>query len=70
MNFKTWREAEDSFDEFLEEVSGSIQIVGQDFYPSDILKCCDPISYRCNLNDYIDGMGIDSDDLEGEPRDY
>ena len=67
--FTTWREAEESFDEQLDN-GGAVEIAGLDFWPSTILKECDPIAYRCYLYDFIDGEGVDSDDLEGEPRDH
>ena len=43
------------FDECLDE-AGSIEVAGYTFYPSQILKECDPIAYRCGLNDYADSM--------------
>lgn len=43
------------FDESLDE-AGSIAVAGCTFYPSQILKECDPIAYRCGLNDYADLM--------------
>lgn len=43
------------FDESLDE-EGSIKVAGCTFYPSQILKECDPVAYRCGLNDYADLM--------------
>lgn len=43
----------DQFDEILDE-AGSIEVTGCTFYPSQILKKCDPIGYRCGLNDFAD----------------
>ena len=43
----------DQFDECLDE-AGSIEVAGCTFYPSQILKGCDPICYRCSLNDFAD----------------
>lgn len=40
------------FDEFLDDVEQSVTIYGIEFYPSDILKNCDPIAYRCAKSDY------------------
>ena len=45
----------DQFDECLDE-AGSIAVAGCTFYPSQILKECDPVTYRCGLNDYADSM--------------
>ena len=44
---------QDQFDECLDE-AGSIKVAGCTFYPSQILKACDPIAYRCGLNDFAD----------------
>lgn len=41
------------FDESLDE-AGSIKVAGGTFYPSQILKECDPVAYRCGLNDFAD----------------
>ena len=43
---------EDQFNEFLDDVEQSVTIYGIEFYPSDILKNCDPIAYRCGKSDY------------------
>ena len=52
----------DQFDECLDE-EGSIKVAGCTFYPSQILKKCDPIGYRCGLNDFADSV-FDSEDTE------
>lgn len=61
----TWDEAVEQFDEFLDEITGEVVILGMTFLPSRILKETDPIAYRESLFNYIDGEGVDSDDLEG-----
>ena len=38
---------DDEYDEMLDEIEGSITVVGMEFFPSDILKSCDPVAYRC-----------------------
>ena len=43
----------DQFDECLDG-AGSIEVAGCTFYPSQILKECDPVCYRCGLNDFTD----------------
>lgn len=43
----------DQFDGCLDE-AGSIAVAGCTFYPSQILKACDPVAYRCGLNDFAD----------------
>ena len=43
---------EEQFDDFLDDVEQSVNIYGIEFYPSDILKNCDPVAYRCAKADY------------------
>ena len=54
--------SESDFDEFLDDVEESVTIYGITFYPSDILKNCDPIAYRCAKSDYE--SDFDLDDVE------
>lgn len=62
---RTWDEAIEAWDYLLNESSGSLVVYGLEFDASRVLKKLDPIAYRCGLLDFIDSMGIDSDDLEG-----
>ena len=50
------------FDSFLDDVEESVIISGIVFYPSDILKSCDPVAYRCAKSDYE--SSYDLDDVE------
>jgi len=44
---------------------GEVTIGNLTFYPSQILKQCDPIAYRITVNEYIDNMIADLEyDLE------
>ena len=54
--------SENDFDEFLDEIEETVNICGMTFYPSDILKSCDPIAYRCAKSDYE--ANYDLDDVE------
>ena len=54
--------SESDFDEFLDDVEQSVNVCGMEFYPSDILKSCDPIAYRCAKSDYE--SSYDLDDVE------
>lgn len=54
--------SESDFDEFLDDVEESVIIAGMTFYPSDILKSCDPVAYRCAKADYE--SNFDLDDVE------
>ena len=46
-----------SFNDFLNEIYGHIQICGIDFWASDILEEIDPIAYRTEFLDYQDTYG-------------
>ena len=54
--------SESDFDEFLDEIEQPVTVCGMTFYPSDILKNCDPIAYRCAKSDYE--SNYDLDDVE------
>lgn len=59
----TWFEPnEEDFIESYEELldcDGPISIGTLKYYPSEILKKCDPIAYRCGLLDYIDSIDLE-----------
>ena len=46
-------EAYDEYDEYL-DCDGAVDVAGLSFYPSTILKECDPIAYNCGYNDFMD----------------
>ena len=43
---------ESEFDEFLDDCYPEVEVCGLIFYPSVVLKSCDPIAYRCYKSDY------------------
>ena len=49
---------EAEFDEYLDEDGVQHTSVGS-FYPSDILKSCDPVAYRCAKSDYEGNFDLD-----------
>ena len=51
---------DDEYDEFLDEIEGSIGVAGMEFLPSDILKSCDPVAYRCAKNDFESNYDLDN----------
>ena len=53
---------DDEYDEFLDDIEGSITVSGMEFLPSDILKSCDPVAYRCGKGDFE--SNYDLDDVE------
>ena len=52
--------SESEYDEFLDEVEGSVTVAGMQFYASDILKSCDPVAYRCGKADFEANFDLDN----------
>ena len=50
--------SDDKFDEIL-DADGIQQTSVGAFYPSDILKSCDPVAYRCAKSDYEGNYDLD-----------
>ena len=50
----TETEIEEQFDDFLDEVYPVVKIGELTFYPSQILKNCDPIAYRIGISEFED----------------
>lgn len=57
---------EDEYDAMLDDCYESVTIGGIQFYPSDILKNCDPTGYRVGFADYQDSR---REDFEDDVRD-
>lgn len=49
---------EEIYDNFLDDCYELYKIGNLEFYPSDIMKSCDPIAYRCGMNDYFGDIDI------------
>ena len=60
----TMAEAEQSYDEYINETYPLVEIASMTKDPSTVLKEMSPLDYRCGFNDWADAMGIDTDDLE------
>lgn len=54
----TENEAEEMFNQFLDEIYPEINI-GVTFSPSRVLKELDPIAYQCGLNDWLDSENLE-----------
>ena len=52
--------SESDFDSYLDDSEETVTICGIEFYPSDILKSCDPIAYRCAKSDYESNYDLDN----------
>lgn len=55
------------YNESLNE-EGYVVVCGLEFLPSRVLEKMDPMAYRCGFFDYLDYMGVDSDELEWDVR--
>ena len=51
--------SESEFDEVLDDCHETYDLGGMTFYPSDILKSCDPIAYRYGKSDYESEYDLD-----------
>lgn len=65
---KTMEEALEMYEQMLDE-SGPVIVGGIEFSPSAILKEMDPIAYDTGFNDYMDGIGVDTDELSDSDYD-
>ena len=52
--------SESEFDEVLDDCHETYDLGGMTFYPSDILKSCDPIAYRCAKSEYESDYDLDN----------
>ena len=50
---------EAEYDDFLDGCYPEVNIGEMVFYPSDVLKSCDPIAYRCSKSDYESNYDLD-----------
>lgn len=51
--------SEEEFNDFLDDCYDMVTVAGLEFYPSDILKSCDPIAYRCMKSDYESNYDVE-----------
>lgn len=53
-NYKSEDAVKRAFDDYLDDCEGPVTVAGQRFWPSDILKNCDPIAYGEEFRTYSD----------------
>lgn len=58
----THEELVKNFDEMLDMSTPYYELCGAVFFPSDILKTCDPVMYNQCLNDHINYM-LETDEI-------
>ena len=51
--------SESEFDDYLDGCYETVTVAGMEFYPSDILKSCDPVAYRCAKSDYESNYDVE-----------
>lgn len=51
--------SESEFDEFLDDCHETYSLGSMTFYPSDVLKSCDPIAYRICKSEYESDYDLD-----------
>jgi hypothetical protein len=49
-------ERNDEFEDFLDDTYEPYKIGDLTFYPSQVLRECDPVAYRCYLSDWEDSQ--------------
>jgi hypothetical protein len=59
---KTQEELEEMFDEMLDETYPEYKIGYSTFYPSQVLRECDPIAYNISVDEYIDFLQEQEDE--------
>lgn len=65
--YENYSEAIEAYDDMLDEVYPN-QVM--DLSAARILRKVDPIAYRAGFFDWLDGEGIDSDDLDDKGYSY
>jgi len=59
-------DAEDQFDDFLNEVNGDIHIGNLTYTTSQVLKEVDPIAYREEFLNWLDAENLTTDEDEAD----
>lgn len=53
--------SDNDYDDYLDS-EGEVKVAGLTFYPSYIIKNCDPTAYRCGKIDYEDSLDKEDDE--------
>jgi hypothetical protein len=61
----TEEEGMERYNDMLNDCNPVVRIGESTFYPSDILKKCDPAGYRTGFADYADWLAEDGTPVEG-----
>lgn len=68
MRYVEEKEAQDKYDDILDEVYGEFKIGSIVFLASEVLKELDPIAYRCGFVDYCDEENITTTEEEADDK--
>ena len=63
----TESDVREAFGEMLDESYETVTIAGIEFFPSDILRECDPVAYHVYSHDYASGMVAADEWFEQDP---
>lgn len=69
MKYITEYDANNQYDEFLDEMYGEIVVnydAGLSWQASRVVKEMDPTAYRCGLNDWLDSADLTTDESEAD----
>lgn len=61
---------EDMFNEWIDETSQPIVLLGTEYSTGEVLKKIDPIKYQCDLSDWIDHAVSDGYLIHGDDGEY
>lgn len=64
--YETISETVTAYNDFINEMSDAVEILGMTFDPARVLNDTDPIAYKCGWIDWCDSEGIDTDELEDD----
>ncbi len=49
------------YDDFIDEITPQIQILGMGYFPSTVLKECDEMAYWCEFVNWLDSENLTTD---------
>ena len=58
--------ASDTYDDFLDDIYGEVNICGYEYYSSYVWKQIDSIAYDCGFDDYLNMLFEDVVEIEDE----
>lgn len=68
--YETHEQAHEAYRDFLREAfgvgDGLVKVAGYEYDVARVFSQVDPTAYRCGYLEWLDGEGVDSDDLAGE----